>query len=377
MSKAVKLLFTGDFCPVGRSEDFITALSVEDAFEDLLPIIKESDISITNLECPLVDTANPIAKTGPNLKASTKTAYFLQKAGFNLVTLANNHIMDYGAEGLNSTLNSCSNASLDYIGAGNSLDKARTICYQERGGLKIAFINFCENEWSTTHGNEPGSNPLNIVTNHYDIKNAKENADYVIIIFHGNNEMYQLPSPRIKELFHFYINSGADFVICHHSHVYSGFEKYNHGLIFYGLGNFLYDNVRYCDNYWNDGIIVQIILGQKEYDYNLIPIRQSDKIPGSRLAVNDYKKRINESIFMLNEKIVDDLIIADEFKKFCMKKSTRIVYDAFVQPYSNLYLTALFKRKLLPSLITRKKKRLLSNIIRCESHRDVLNQLLR
>lgn len=374
MKNQVKILVSGDFCPVGRSEDLINNFALNEAFVDLIPIIRESDISITNLECPLTNSKKAIKKTGPSIKASLNVARFLKESGFNLVTLANNHIMDFGVEGLNSTIKACSEESINYIGVGNNLKEARSIHYQEHASLRIAFINICENEWSIAKEDVAGANPLNTITNYYDIKEAREKADYVLVILHGNNEMYHLPSPRIKELCHFYIDSGANFVICHHSHVYSGYEIYNNGMIFYGLGNFLFDNPSIRDDNWNNGIIIQICIDQKRFHFDIIPVRQSDNKPGTRLIQEneDIFNRINH----LNSIIVNDNLLYEEFLKFCTNKSTMKVYNGFIEPYSNKYLTGLYKRNFLPSLISKKKRMLLLNLIRCESHRDVLKIIL-
>jgi len=374
MKDQVKILICGDFCPVGRSEKLINNFALDETFGDLIPIIRESDISITNLECPLTNSKNALKKTGPNLKASLNVARFLKEAGFNLVTLANNHIMDYGVEGLNSTIKACSEESINYTGVGNNLKEARLIHYHEHAKIKIAFINICENEWSTANGDAAGANPLNPITNYYDIKEAREKADYVFVILHGNNEMYQLPSPRIKELCHFYIDSGANFVICHHSHVYSGFEMYNNGMIFYGLGNFLFDKPKFRDHNWNNGIIIQICIDQKRFHFKIIPVRQSNNKPGTRL-IQENEDAFNR-IKHLNSIIVNDYLLNEEFVKFCANKSTMKIYNGFLEPYSNKYLIGLYKRNFLPSLISKGKRMLLLNLIRCESHRDVLRILL-
>lgn len=376
MNNHIKLLFSGDFCPIGRSEDFINKFSVNDAFGDILPIIRESDIAITNLECPLVESGIPITKTGPSLRSIVKTAEFLKSSGFSLVTLANNHIMDYGKSGLVSTMNACENAGLKYVGAGLSSVEARRILYFEISDIKMAFINICENEWSTTNGTYPGANPLNTITNHYDIKNAKANATYVFVILHGNNEMYHLPSPRIKELCHYYIDSGACFVICHHSHVFSGYESYNNGVIFYGLGNFLFDDPRLRNHSWNNGLLVQIDLCEKDSKFNIIPTRQSDVNPGVRLAVNNYFNEFVARINEINQIILDDNRLEEEFRKFCYRRNVYKTYTSYLEPYSNKYLVGLFKRNLLPSILSKSKKMLLDNLFRCESHRDVIQIIL-
>jgi len=377
MSKTVKILFSGDFCPVNRSVNLISKSSVYEAFNNLLPLFMESDIAVTNLECPLTDSTNPILKTGPHLKTSLHASWFLKEAGFSLVTLANNHIMDFGVEGLKSTTNACSEVRLNYTGVGNNLSEARLAYHQELAGYKLAFINICENEWSTTFGDNPGANPLNPITNYYDIVEAKKIADFVFIIFHGGNELYSLPSPRMKELCHFFVNAGADAVICHHSHYLSGYETYNGGLIFYGLGNLLFDDPFYCKQEWNYGLVIQILISGGAISFNVIPITQSNELVGARLAHGNERELIFSSINELNGKISDDRAIEEEFRAFCNRRGTSLVYRSYLQPYSNKYLIAIFKRGILPSLISKEKMRLYHNLIRCESHRDVLSQILK
>lgn len=377
MNKVTKILFTGDFCPIGRSESFIINNSIDDAFGDVLSLIQDSDISITDLECPLIIDASPIVKTGPTIKSSIQVAPFLKCSGFSLVTIANNHIMDYGIDGLISTIESCKKAGLEYVGAGFSLNDARRIHYYIVNGLRLAFINICENEWSTTNGDFPGANPVDPIYNFYDIKKAAETSDYVFVVMHGGNEMYNLPSPRFKKLCHFFVDTGADFVICHHTHVFSGYEEYNGGLIFYGLGNFLFDDPGFRNHAWNNGILVQISIHEKEINYNVIPIRQSDKRPGVRLLPLEYQKEFENIIYNLNKIIGDDKILNGSFFNFCFRKNTYNMYYSYLQPYSNKYLKGLFKRGYFPSLISKQYKMLLGNLMKCESHHDVLLNILK
>ena len=163
-------------------------------------------------------------------------------------------------------------------------------------------------------------------------------------------------------------------MICHHSHVYSGYEMYNNGMIFYGLGNFLFDSPSLRDHNWNNGLIIQICIDQKRFHFDIIPVRQSDNKPGTRLIQEneDIFNRINH----LNSIIVNDNLLYEEFLKFCTNNSTMKIYNGFIEPYSNKYLTGLYKRNFLPSLISKKKRMLLLNLIRCESHRDVLKIIL-
>ena len=181
----ISIFISGDFSPRHRASEVIRNKEFSLLYSDVLPYIQKADISITNLESPLIDDGIPISKTGPNLKSPIESVEALKFAGFDMVTLANNHMMDYGAEGLYSTISTCENNGIRCIGAGRNFIEASKICYFERKGKTIAFINCCENEWSTTVDANPGCNPLNEVNIYYQIQEAKANADFVILIIHG------------------------------------------------------------------------------------------------------------------------------------------------------------------------------------------------
>jgi poly-gamma-glutamate capsule biosynthesis protein CapA/YwtB (metallophosphatase superfamily) len=113
----MEILITGDFCPINS---FSKALDDPRFVDEVRKISKGADLSITNLECPLTDKESPINKTGPALKAPLYLASSIHQLGFNLVTLANNHIMDYECEGLKSTFDELKNNNIPYIGAGRT-----------------------------------------------------------------------------------------------------------------------------------------------------------------------------------------------------------------------------------------------------------------
>jgi poly-gamma-glutamate capsule biosynthesis protein CapA/YwtB (metallophosphatase superfamily) len=206
MGKQINIIVTGDFYGGNRIEKLIKEEKYADLYNDFITNIQNAEIAIANLESTLTNCNKPIVKTGPALKSSPNTIYALKHAGFNLLTLANNHIMDYGEKGLADTIQLCRKNNISTIGAGSNLNEASKFFYQEVKGIKLAFLNFTENEWSTTNGKEPGANPLNPIINHYAIKIAKEKADFVFVIVHGGHEMYELPSPRMKETYRFFID---------------------------------------------------------------------------------------------------------------------------------------------------------------------------
>ena len=132
------------------------------------------------------------------------------------------------------------------------------ILYKEIGDKKLAVINCCEHEFSIATETTAGSNPLNPISQYYAIKEAKEKADYVLVIVHGGHEHYQLPSTRMQETYRFFIDVGADAVVNHHQHCYSGYEYYNGKPIMYGLGNFCFDEGLKKTKQWHEGYIVEI-----------------------------------------------------------------------------------------------------------------------
>lgn len=374
MEKTAQILITGDFYGGKRIENLLLRKDYDQIFNDFLPIIRKADIAITNLEAPLLNSGQPIEKTGPVIKAVPETIEAIKYAGFNLLTLANNHIMDYGAEGLQSTLNLSENKDIATVGAGENIEKAAQTYFKEVNGIIIAIINIAENEWSTTNGNNPGAHPLNPVANYYKIKEAREKSDFVIVIVHGGHEMYHLPSPRMKETYRFFADSGADAVVGHHTHCYSGYELYNEKPIFYSLGNFLFESSTQKSDSWHTGFAVLLSLSKaKNVSFELIPYRQSNPYVGVNLLKD--KQPFNDKIAKLNSIIQDDVLLIKEFNSF-IKKELAKTYKAFLEPISMKPIRLLQKIGVLPSLLNKKKKRLYLNLIRCEAHRDVVTKLL-
>ncbi len=373
MEEKIKILFTGDFYTGGRIDELIQREKYQNIFNGFMDEIRGADISITNLEAPITHYDQSIQKTGPALKAHPKTAKALSYAGFNLVTLANNHIMDFGKQGLSDTFSSLRSEEIEYIGAGKNLDEAKQPIFKEIKGKVLAFINIAENEWSTTYGNDYGTSPLNPVQNYYVIQEAKKKADYVFVIVHGGHEMYPFPSPRMKETYRFFIDAGADAVIGHHTHCYSGYEKYKTGYIFYSLGNFLFDKGNKGSRLWNESYAVRLDIIKGDLLIKLIPYIQNGEQVGVNILDDEGKSRILKKVNELNEIILDDTKLKDQFDRYCMERKA---INFYLEPHNNVKIFFLQKHKLLPSFLTKGKRLLLKNLIRCESHRDVVLNLL-
>lgn len=370
----INVLITGDFCPIGRVAPLVENGRCDDIFGPLLPKIRSADLAITNLEVPLTESVGAIRKTGPSLKSSAEVMNVLKSAGFDLLTLANNHIMDYGERGLSDTLDLARSSGISTVGAEMSLMQARKPFFYQKDGTRLAILNFAENEWSTTHGREAGANPLDPVMNFNQISKAREEADKIIIIVHGGHEMYELPSPRIKGLFRYYIDCGADIVVNHHPHCISGYEKYKKGIIFYSVGNFVFDNYPGVDALWNTGLALSINLDEDNIEFSILPFNQCGPFPGIAEKTRDEEQMIFSRLEKLNEIIGNDEELELHFNKFVKKKMQQ--YLNYIEPFANKYFFALKRRGLIPSLWSKLGRMKLLNLVRCESHRDVLLYIL-
>lgn len=370
----MKVLIAGDFCDSGAVYEAINNTGASIIDEEIRKSIELSDYSIVNFEFPVVvDEGHPIEKDGPSLCGHADSVKFIKQIGFNCATLANNHILDQGIKCAVDTKKIINQEGIDTVGFGNDIQDASRVLYKLINNQTLAIINCCENEFSIASTNTSGANPINPVRQFYQIREAKENADYVLVIIHGGHEHYQLPSPRMKELYHFFIEVGADVVVNHHQHCFSGFEKCKNGLIFYGLGNFLFDSA--CSyKTWNEGYMVEIDFSKEGFSFRLIPYTQSLNGISVRPLSSDDDLIFQERLFNLNEIINDNVRLEAEFEQWNINNSGWITH--MFEPWQDKITSFLYYHGLLPSFIKGHRKQLLLNMVRCESHLDRVRYIL-
>lgn len=362
----MRVLIAGDFCPRNRVANLLDKGDFHSVLGDYKNNIPNIDYSIVNFECPVVICEpHPIVKLGPHLMCSENGLAAVKWAGFDCVTLANNHFRDYGDEGVMDTLKMCKNHQLDVVGGGANISEASQVLYKEIDGKILAIINCCEHEFSIASEQSAGSNPLNPVQQYYSIKEAKKKSDFVLVIVHGGHEYYQLPSTRMQEVYRFFVDAGADAVVNHHQHCYSGYELYEGKPIVYGLGNFCFDEGM-GKGTWHEGYVLIIDFADKII-LELKPYIQCDEVPGVKMTQpQDFEKTLKE----LNEIIEShDLLSAEQEKYYkSVFRSTRNVFN----PVVNRYLGYLQYHHLFPDIVTDKWLNIVHNHIMCEAHRDKL-----
>ena len=348
--------------------DFFISDKINEPFgliENIVPFFKNSDFNIVNMESPVTDSGkqNKIIKVGPHLNGHPETFNILKMLDINLVTLANNHIMDFGSIGLDDTLRSLQANNINYVGVGLNLKEASKAFTLEKNGVNVAILNFSENEWSIADDEEPGANPLDIIENVRQIKTASEKHDKVIVIIHGGHEYYHLPSPRMVKQYRFYAENGADIIIGHHTHSISGYEIYNNVPIFYSLGNFLFtlSSKHEC---WYTGLLLKLEISQnKDIAFELHPIRE----------------KVNEEINKYNKIIADSILLQQSWNGF-LKKAEKQYLNGFspVNIIGNRYIRAGLRRLNFDKLLMRRHNlKLILNLIRCEAHADASKEIIK
>ena len=362
----MKILIAGDFCPQNRVSSLLDDGKYEAVLGDIKPINEQADYSIVNFECPIIyGGEKPIIKCGPNLSCSKKGLEAVKWAGFDCITLANNHFLDYGEDGVENTISACKEIGLDNVGGGATLAEATRILYKEIKGSRVGIINCCEHEFSIATETTAGSNPLNPIQQYYAIREARNNAEYVLVIVHGGHEHFQLPSPRMQELYRFFVDAGADAVVNHHQHCFSGFEIYNNKPIIYGLGNFFFFCPNETNGIWNDGCLAILSFGES-IDFELVPYTQCTT--DAKVSIVTNREGFENKITELNGYISDDIKLRNaviEYYKKCQNQ-----YSNIFEPIRNRIYYALKSRGWLPSFISKKRKIVAANFIGCESHRD-------
>lgn len=238
-----RLCAVGDIMLGGRAEGLLRQRGYDHPFAATAHILSACDVALGNLEGPITERGRPAPDKRFVFRMHPDVAPVLARAGFDVLTLANNHILDYGVEGLVDTLESLARHGLRAHGAGMNLAEARRPALFEVSGLKIGFLaysnTFPDAFWA--RADRPGTafgDPAHV---REDIAALRASGvDAVIVSFHWGRELHDEPRDYQIALAHAAIDAGAAAVIGHHPHVLQGVERYRDGLILYSLGNFAF-----------------------------------------------------------------------------------------------------------------------------------------
>jgi len=235
--------------------------------------LRNTDIFIANVECPLTDTEQPHWTYFPTLKGPRSAVRFLSDLGVTIGSLANNHIADYGLRGLEDTLSALEEKGILTVGAGRTPEEADRPVLVKREGMSIAVIALAQPEIAAARHGRWGSGVLSENKLILQIEKLKEDADIIIAYLHFGVEWFHYPTPHQVRLCRAAIDAGAKLVIGHHPHVPQGFEYYKDGFIAYSLGNFIFDMPAGSHKFSRLGLIIEAEFDKKSLiNINIVPL---------------------------------------------------------------------------------------------------------
>lgn len=288
-------------------------------FEQMAPLLKKSDLTFGNLETSLSRRGTPIPGKGIWFRSDPAVAGALKEAGYDVLSIANNHILDYDSPALLDTLEFLREQGIDPVGGGRDLDEAVQPVIKEVKGQKIAFIAATEMAdifWSYQYPRTfearpdiPGVQKFDVDELVNTVSSLRDQVDTIVVSLHWGTEYSDYPEEYQKEAAHRLVDAGAKLVIGHHPHCLQGVEMYNGSFIAYSLGNFVYDKQRRpkCQ----ETVLIKTFFQGKELErVELYPVMISYEQP--RTAQRDDADRILQKMKKLSLDLDTSLDIKDE-----------------------------------------------------------------
>lgn len=344
----VSMIICGDFVPTESNLKDFKDGSIENIIESsIMDYIQNSDFRIFNLEAPLYDGYSPIEKCGPNLSIATEAIYGIKKLNPSLICLANNHILDHGIKGLNSTIKCLEENGIKHFGTGKNIKNVAKTYILEKDDMKIGVYCCCEHEFSIADEENAGANPFDVFNSFDDVKDLKNNTNFVVVLYHGGREHYRYPSPLLQKTCRKFVDSGADAVICQHSHCIGSKEIYKNSTIVYGQGNFIFDYANHEE--WQTSLILKLNFEKNDgVKVEKFPIQKDGykiKKPAES-AIKDIIDNFNAR----SMQILDKSFVINEYKKEALK-----ALEIYVNAFRLLNIKAM------------------QNYIDCEAHREIFS----
>ena len=268
------VIVVGDIMLGGRAKKAVVEFGPDYPFDGVLPLLRRAPIVLGNLEGPFAGKARKQPRNF-SYRVDVSLASSLSRAGINVVTLANNHLMDCGRLGVLETLDALSNANVLALGAGANEQAAHAPVVLQAGGMRIGLLGYYWNRRTAATADRPGSAMDPPEALEADIRGLREHADRIVVTFHWGvpYEREALHEDRAKAVFA--IDCGADAVVGHHPHIVQPFEIYRECPIFYSVGNFAFGS----GNSRAEGLLVGFRFEQNKTVVNVYPLYVKNRDP--------------------------------------------------------------------------------------------------
>lgn len=299
----IRLAFVGDILLGDSLSGILAKRGADYPWQHVAPILREADLAIGNLETAVSTRGTPVPDKQFTFRSHPSTLAGATGAGIDILSLANNHSRDYGPEALLDTIRHLDEAQIRPVGAGKDLpDAARPVIVEVRG-VKLAFLAFSrvipETHWVAWEGNpglSPGWDPKVVLEA---LRQARQEADLVIVLLHWGEEVKDEPRPIDVALAHQLIEGGATLVVGHHPHILQRLEWREGRLVAYSLGNFIFPSVPRPLN--QETSILEVTLSRVAVtEARLTPFVMTDGQP--RPATEESARRILERLDRLSRR---------------------------------------------------------------------------
>jgi len=366
------IIIGGDVYPSGNIKKSFIEGKANDIFNDLLEDIVNADLSIVNLESPLVSKETPIEKPGGVLGASIETINGFVDAKWNVLNLANNHSFDHGGSGLMETIHTITEAGLAYIGAGMNIEEAKKPFIKEINGERIVIYSMAEREFSIADLHTAGANPFDLINFVSVMRQYKKDGIFVVLV-HGGKEFYPYPSPEMVRRCRFMVDMGADAVICCHAHCPLPWEIYDGRPIVYGLGNLVFEPIHEALPNWYAGYLARLTVKNRHIHFEAIPYFQSKAILGAQKMNQSAKKHFFDEMRKKCNHVKDTIFLEKQWTKYCQQQKE--IYLSMLCGYNR----PMYKlRKLLIPILHSKETLLRALLlVQCETHQEILNTIFK
>ena len=293
---AATLVACGDIGLYGRLEKKLLREGPSSILGATIDVFKNADFVFGNLEGPVSDSGqrHSLPPPYPALRMNPKSISFLKEGGFDIVSLANNHMLDYGAEALLDTSERLDGAGILHFGAGKNEDEAYAPIIANIKGVGIGFIGFHEGG-AVAKPDRPGACLFNKKNAINAIRELRKRVDIVVVSFHFGFDYFTCPSPYHIRLCRRFIDEGADLILGHHPHVPQAVEKYKNGLIAYSLGNFAFYLGNGPPKKADEGFILKVNVTRSGIgNYAIIPYELDKDLALKLLEGSELKQKIRE-----------------------------------------------------------------------------------
>ncbi len=316
--KEFSIVASGDVMLGRRVADAMRKQGVHYPFAQVALYLRDADLAFGNLESPLSLQGTPLPGKGIWFRGDPKGAEALREAGYSVMSVANNHTLDYDTPAFLDTLAVLREQGIAPVGGGKDPAEATRPAVKEVHGRKVAFLAATEMAdifWSWKYrrtlevkADQPGVVKLDELQLVDAVKALKGKADIIIVSLHWGTEFSDYPTEEQRRIAHSLVDAGANLIVGHHPHCLQGVEVYRGSLIAYSLGNFVYDKQTRPKS--QEGLLLKVFFNERSISRaTLYPVLIKDEQPW--IVQGNDASRILQRTAALSKELDTPLVVRD------------------------------------------------------------------